>query len=39
MKINEATAQSQATQEDIDNIARESKKGWWNANRERFIQP
>ncbi|MDR1937488.1 MAG: hypothetical protein LBQ73_03175 [Tannerellaceae bacterium] len=34
----EATAQSQATQQDVDDIAREAKKGWWQANRERFIK-
>jgi hypothetical protein len=34
----EATAQSQATQQDVDDIVREAKKGWWQANRERFIK-
>ena len=33
----EATARSQATQEDIDKIAKEAKKGWWAANRKHFI--
>ena len=37
MMWNEATAKSQATQEEIDEIAREAKKGWWEANRDRFI--
>jgi hypothetical protein len=37
VKLNEITAKSQATQEEIDEIAREAKKGWWKANRERFI--
>jgi hypothetical protein len=38
IKWNEATARSQATQEDIDKIAGEAKKGWWVANRNRFIR-
>ena len=38
MTYREATARSQAKQEDIDNIAREAKKGWWEANRKRFIK-
>jgi hypothetical protein len=37
LQWNEATAKSQATQEEIDEIAREAKKGWWEANRDRFI--
>jgi hypothetical protein len=38
MKYKEATARSQATQEDVDEIAKSAKKGWWQANRERFIK-
>jgi len=34
----EATAKSKATQEDIDALADESKKGWWAKNRKRFIK-
>jgi hypothetical protein len=37
MMYNEATAKSQATQEEVDEIAKEAKKGWWEANRDRFI--
>ena len=37
MQWNEVTAKSQATQEEIDEIAKEAKKGWWEANRDRFI--
>jgi hypothetical protein len=33
----EATAQTEASQEDIDCIAIEVKKGWWATNRHRFI--
>jgi hypothetical protein len=35
----EVTARSQATQKDIDKLAKEVNKGWWQANRERFIHP
>jgi hypothetical protein len=38
MTYKEATARSQATQADVDNIAQEAKKGWWQANRARFIR-
>ncbi|GHV24842.1 hypothetical protein FACS1894176_02010 [Bacteroidia bacterium] len=38
MTYKEATARSQATQSDVDIIAKEAKKGWWKANRERFIK-
>jgi hypothetical protein len=34
----EATARSQATQEEVDDLAKEAKKGWWQANRDRFIR-
>jgi hypothetical protein len=34
----EAIANSQATQDDVDRIAKEAKKDWWQANRERFMQ-
>lgn len=32
----EATANSKATQEQVDKLAREVKKGWWKKNRKRF---
>ena len=38
MTYKEATAKSSATQAEVDEIAREAKKGWWQANRERFIK-
>lgn len=28
---------SQATQEQIDDLAREVNKGWWEKNKERFV--
>jgi len=34
----EATEKSQAKQEDIDKLAKDVKKGWWNKNRRRFIK-
>jgi len=34
----EATANSQATQEQVDKLANEVKKGWWKKNRKRFIK-
>jgi predicted trehalose synthase len=34
----EATAKSKAKQEDVDKLAKEVKKGWWNKNRNRFVK-
>ena len=34
----EATANSKATQEQVDTLAREVKKGWWKKNRKRLIK-
>ena len=34
----EATANSKASQEQVDKLADEVKKGWWNKNRKRFIK-
>jgi predicted trehalose synthase len=34
----EATANSKATQAQIDELANDVKKGWWEKNRERFIK-
>ncbi len=34
----EATDKSQAKQEDVDKLAKDIKKGWWNKNRKRFIK-
>ncbi len=33
----EATSKSKATQEQVDKLARDVKKGWWKKNRKRFI--
>jgi len=36
--ILESNAQNQGTQEQADELARESQKGWWKGNRDRFIK-
>jgi hypothetical protein len=38
MICKETVARSRATQEEIDRIARESKKGWWQQNRAHYIK-
>ncbi|TAL67788.1 MAG: hypothetical protein EPN82_13185 [Bacteroidetes bacterium] len=34
----EATAKSKAKQKDIDELAKDIKKGWWKKNKSRFIK-
>ena len=34
----EVTANSKATQEQVDKLANHVKKGWWKKNRKRFIK-
>jgi len=34
----EATARSEAKQEDIDKIVIDAKKGWWKKHRSHFIK-
>ncbi|HEX8356156.1 MAG TPA: hypothetical protein VF610_02035 [Segetibacter sp.] len=34
----EATANSKATQEQVDDLASEVKKGWWKENKKRLIK-
>ncbi len=34
----EATANSKATHEEVDELAKEVKKGWWKANRSRLVK-
>jgi hypothetical protein len=34
----EATALSKAKQSDVDILAKEVKKGWWEKNRDRLIK-
>jgi hypothetical protein len=31
-------SKSEASQEDIDDLANESKTSWWEANKQRFVQ-
>jgi hypothetical protein len=38
MVYKEATARSQATQDEVDSIAKEAKKDWWRTNKNRFIK-
>ncbi len=34
----EATSKSKATQDDIDALAKEVKKGWWERNKSRLVK-
>ena len=34
----ELGSKSKVTQEEIDQLAKEVKKGWWEKNRSRFIK-
>ena len=34
----ETASKSQATQEQIDKLAREAKSEWWDKNKARFIK-
>lgn len=34
----EATANSKATQQQVDSLARAIKKGWWKRNRKRLVK-
>ncbi|UZO79603.1 hypothetical protein NBT05_11630 [Aquimarina sp. ERC-38] len=38
LKFREIASKSEALQEQIDKIAIESKKSWWNKNKDRFIK-
>jgi len=38
LSYKEATARSEATQAEIDELAKEVKKGWWDKNRKRLIK-
>lgn len=33
----EATKDSQATQDEVDKLAREANKQWWQENKDRFL--
>ena len=34
----EATANSKVTQDKVDQLARQVKKGWWKQNRKRLVK-
>lgn len=34
----EATAKSKATQEEVDELAKEVNKNWWEENKDRFLK-
>jgi hypothetical protein len=38
LKFKEITSKSKATEDQIDEIANESKSDWWSKNKERFIK-
>jgi len=38
LSYKEATSRSEATQAEIDELAKEVKKGWWDKNRKRLIK-
>jgi hypothetical protein len=38
LSLKEASMRSEATQEDIDLLAKEAKKGWWAKNRANYIR-
>jgi len=38
ISLKEANARSVATEEDIDLLAKEVKKGWWEKNGSRYLK-
>lgn len=38
LKYKEATVNSQAEENDVNNLANESKTNWWFENKNRFIK-
>ena len=38
IKFREIASKSKATQEQIDELAKESKSTWWEKNKNRFIK-
>lgn len=39
IRYREKVAKSKAKQEDIDQLAREVNKQWWEENKDRFLKP
>jgi hypothetical protein len=38
LSYKEATSKSKASQTQVDKLAKQVKKGWWKANRDRLIK-
>ncbi len=38
LKFREISSQSKATDQDIDELAAESKKNWWLKNKDKFVK-
>ena len=38
LSYKEATAKSEATQADVDELAKEVKKGWWAKNSSKYVK-
>lgn len=38
IRFREITAKSKATDEEIERLAEESKKSWWDSNRDHFLR-
>lgn len=38
LSYKEVISKSKAKQSDVDKLAKDVKKGWWNKNRDRFIK-
>ena len=38
LSYKEATAKSEATQEDVDKLAKEVKQGWWEKNGSKYLK-
>ncbi|MCL6259558.1 hypothetical protein M3O96_10685 [Aquiflexum sp. TKW24L] len=38
IKFREITSKSKATQQQIDDLAKQSKSSWWEENKSRYIK-
>jgi len=38
IRYQEVTSKSKATQEDVDNLANEINKDWWDKNKDTFLK-
>ena len=38
LSYKEATAKSEATQDDVNELVKEVKKGWWDKNGSKYIK-